>query len=47
MCCLFALLLNAGEAVSLNSPTDYMQCAIEAYSDEQAIFLKESVKENH
>jgi ABC-type transporter MlaC component len=46
MCCLFALLLNADEAVSLNSPTDYMQCAIEAYSDEQVIFLKESVKEN-
>lgn len=46
MFCLFALLLNAGEAVSLNSPTDYMQCAIEVYSDEQIIFLKESVKEN-
>lgn len=29
MCCFFALLLNAGEAASLNSPSDYMQCAVE------------------
>jgi len=29
MCCLFALLLNAGKAASLNSPADYMQCAVE------------------
>lgn len=29
MFCLFTLLLNADEAVGLNSPTDYMQCAVE------------------
>lgn len=29
MCSLFALLLNADEAVGLNSPADYMQCAVE------------------
>jgi len=29
MCCLVALLLNTREAASLNSPSDYMQCAVE------------------
>jgi len=29
MCCLVALFLNAGQAISMNSPTDSMQCAVE------------------